>query len=78
MSLPDHDDVQDHADDIYRDNSFSQDAELGILQDDGMGSGLSTPFDFVTGRSISPEESDEEGQGYMEMQRYTAEVQALN
>ncbi|XP_038050052.1 uncharacterized protein LOC119723459 [Patiria miniata] len=74
MSLPDPDD--DHNDDIYRDNSFSQDTELGILEDDGMGSGLSTPFDFVTGESISPEDKKEDAD-FLEMQRYTAEVQAL-
>ncbi|XP_022098580.1 uncharacterized protein LOC110983559 [Acanthaster planci] len=78
MSLPDPNDDHDNADDIYRENSFSQDAELGILQDDGMGSGLSTPYDFLTGESISSEESDEDSQGFLEMQRYTAEVQALN
>ena len=72
MSLPDSDE------DIYRENSFSQDAELGIVDDVGLGSGLSTPFDYLTGESLSREVSDDEDLEQTEIQRYTAEVQALN
>ena len=54
------------------------DGELGIVHDVGLESGSSTPFDFLTGESLSREVSDEgEDMEEMGLQRFTAEVQAL-